>query len=447
MSGYILCQVKRAKLPYYIENISTNIYSIEELCFYFYHNIYLLDSTILNEELCFWIRDQLGLKKLAENLYKHLDDDEMKVGDFILPVFKEISYLSLEEFRRLNQQIRQLANEPEVLRQKRKGDYLMEHGKYVNAIKVYQRALRREAEDDTEVTDIRKPEATEAAADHTVGVQEATENPAGAEAESPVAITIDMMEDPQGGAEEETDSTPENPETDAAETDSSSSREEKQEEVTQDQELPRQEILLGKQFIGEIYHNMGCAYARLFQMEEAIRCFEIAYGKLHTMGAVKSLLYAVYMEHGVDAFVEKAKQLEVDEERQEEIYVEVEEAVEDLYDTPEGQEYKKLLEEKQQGREEDYQLYSAVERLAPQIIGEKRKIYKGVSANVDFYSGFVYSMLDLPVELFTPIFAMARVVGWSAHRIEELSNNGKIIRPAYKPITEDLAYVEMKKRC
>ena len=111
------------------------------------------------------LADQLGLKKLAENLYKHLDDDEMKVGDFILPVFKEISYLSLEEFRRLNQQIRQLANEPEVLRQKRKGDYLMEHGKYVNAIKVYQRALRREAEDDIEVTDIRKPEATEAAAD------------------------------------------------------------------------------------------------------------------------------------------------------------------------------------------------------------------------------------------------------------------------------------------
>ena len=344
MSGYILCQVKRAKLPYYIENISTNIYSIEELCFYFYHNIYLLDSTILNEELCFWIRDQLGLKKLAENLYKHLDDDEMKVGDFILPVFKEISYLSLEEFRRLNQQIRQLANEPEVLRQKRKGDYLMEHGKYVNAIKVYQRALRREAEDDTEVTDIRKPEATEAAADHTVGVQEATENPAGAEAESPVAITIDMMEDPQGGAEEETDRTPENPETDAAETDSSSSREEKQEEVTPDQELPRQEILLGKQFIGEIYHNMG---------------------------AVKSLLYAVYMEHGVDAFVEKAKQLEVDEERQEEIYVEVEEAVEDLYDTPEGQEYKKLLEEKQQGREENYQ--QGMEHLLEQLTAEYHK--------------------------------------------------------------------------
>ena len=168
----------------------------------------------------------------------------------------------------MNQQIRQLANEPEVLRQKRKGDYLMEHGKYVNAIKVYQRALRREAEDDTEVTDIRKPEATEAAADHTVGVQEATENPAGAEAELPVAITIDMMEDPQGGAEEETDRTPENPETDAAEADSSSSREEKQEEVTPDQELPRQEILLGKQFIGEIYHNMAAPMQGCFRWKK-----------------------------------------------------------------------------------------------------------------------------------------------------------------------------------
>ena len=308
------------------------------------------------------------MKKLAENLYKHLDDDEMKVGDFILPVFKEINYLSLEEFRRLNQQIQQLAKEPEVLRQKRKGDYLMEHGKYVNAIKVYQRALRQEAEDDTEVTDLRKPEATETAADHTVGVQETTENPAGAEAESPVAITIDMMEDPQGGAEEETDSTPENPKTDAAETDNSSSREEK---VTPDQELPRQEILLGKQFIGEIYHNMGCAYARLFQMEEAIRCFEIAYGKLHTMGAVKSLLYAVYMEHGVDAFVEKAKELEVDEERQEEIYVEVEEAVEDLYDTPEGQVYKQLLEEKRQGKEDAYE--QGMKLLLEQLTAEYHK--------------------------------------------------------------------------
>lgn len=377
MSGYILCQVKRAKLPYYIENISTNIYSIEELCFYFYHNIYLLDSTILNEELCFWIRDQLGLKKLADNLYKHLDDDDMKVGDFILPVFKEINYLSLEEFRKLNQQIQQLAKEPEVLRQKRKGDYLMEHGKYVNAIKVYQKALRQETEDEAAVTDIRKPETV--AAEKAENVQEAetteasteTKTEEAAETESPVAITIDMVEDPEERAETENVEESEKPEEDTSETDATSLQEEKQEEVAADPELPHQEILLGKQFIGEIYHNMGCAYARLFQMEEAIRCFEIAYGKLHTMGAVKSLLYAVYMEHGVDAFVEKAKELEVDEERQEEIYVEVEEAVEDLYDTPEGQEYKKLLEEKQQGREEDYQ--QGMKQLLEQLTAEYHK--------------------------------------------------------------------------
>lgn len=377
MSGYILCQVKRAKLPYYIENISTNIYSIEELCFYFYHNIYLLDSTILNEELCFWIRDQLGLKKLADNLYKHLDDDDMKVGDFILPVFKEINYLSLEEFHKLNQQIQQLAKEPEVLRQKRKGDYLMEHGKYVNAIKVYQKALRQETEDEAAVTDIRKPETVAAEKAETVQEAETTEASTEtkteevAETESPVAITIDMVEDPEERAETENVEEAEKPEEDTSETDATSLQEEKQEEVAADPELPHQEILLGKQFIGEIYHNMGCAYARLFQMEEAIRCFEIAYGKLHTMGAVKSLLYAVYMEHGVDAFVEKAKELEVDEERQEEIYVEVEEAVEDLYDTPEGQEYKKLLEEKQQGREEDYQ--QGMKQLLEQLTAEYHK--------------------------------------------------------------------------
>ena len=373
MSGYILCQVKRAKLPYYIENISTNIYSIEELCFYFYHNIYLLDSTILNEELCFWIRDQLGLKKLADSLYKHLDDDDMKVGDFILPVFKEINYLSLEEFRKLNQQIQQLAKEPEVLRQKRKGDYLMEHGKYVNAIKVYQKALRQETEDEAAVTDIRKPETVAAEKAETVQEAETTEaspetkTEEAAETESPVAITIDMVEDPEERAETGNVEESEKPEEETSETDATSL----QEEVAADPELPHQEILLGKQFIGEIYHNMGCAYARLFQMEEASRCFEIAYGKLHTMGAVKSLLYAVYMEHGVDAFVEKAKELEVDEERQEEIYVEVEEAVEDLYDTPEGQEYKKLLEEKQQGREEDYQ--QGMKQLLEQLTAEYHK--------------------------------------------------------------------------
>ena len=88
----------------------------------------------------------------------------------------------------------------------------------------------------------------------------------------------------------------------------------------------------------------------------------------------------------------------------------------------------------EKGREDKYNLYMRVARLAPEVIGEKRRIYKGVSANVDFYSGFIYSMLDLPMELYTPIFACARIAGWSAHRIEELINAGKIIRPAYKAI-------------
>lgn len=101
---------------------------------------------------------------------------------------------------------------------------------------------------------------------------------------------------------------------------------------------------------------------------------------------------------------------------------------------------------KEKGREEEFQLYSMVERLAPKIIGEERQIYKGVSANVDFYSGFVYSMLDLPLELYTPIFAMARIVGWSAHRIEELANNGKIIRPAYKSVAKKQEYVKLSER-
>ena len=101
---------------------------------------------------------------------------------------------------------------------------------------------------------------------------------------------------------------------------------------------------------------------------------------------------------------------------------------------------------KEKGRTEEFQLYSNVERLAVKLITEKRKIYKGVSANVDFYSGFVYSMLDLPTELFTPIFAIARISGWSAHRIEELANAGKIIRPAYKCIQEVREYTPLSER-
>lgn len=104
----------------------------------------------------------------------------------------------------------------------------------------------------------------------------------------------------------------------------------------------------------------------------------------------------------------------------------------------------KLSEEK--GLQKEFALYSLVEKLAPEVISAERQMYKGVSINVDFYSGFVYHMLGLPMELYTPIFAIARIVGWSAHRLEELANNGKIIRPAYKPVGEDKEYVDLSNR-
>ncbi len=104
----------------------------------------------------------------------------------------------------------------------------------------------------------------------------------------------------------------------------------------------------------------------------------------------------------------------------------------------------RLSEEK--GLHNEFELYNRVERLAPQVISGQRQMYKGVSVNVDFYSGFVYNMLGLPMELYTPIFAIARMVGWSAHRMEELATNGKIIRPAYKTLCTDREYTDLASR-
>ena len=105
---------------------------------------------------------------------------------------------------------------------------------------------------------------------------------------------------------------------------------------------------------------------------------------------------------------------------------------------------KALSEEK--GYTKEYALYSLVEELAPEIIAKKRKIYKGVSPNVDFYSGFAYQMLGLPVELYTPLFAIARIAGWSAHRMEEICHNGKIMRPAYMTVCDHKEFVPIEDR-
>lgn len=104
----------------------------------------------------------------------------------------------------------------------------------------------------------------------------------------------------------------------------------------------------------------------------------------------------------------------------------------------------KLAEAK--GQLEEFTLHTKVERIAPLVIAARRRMFKGVSANVDFYSGFVYQMLDIPPELYTPLFAISRIVGWSAHRVEELSNGGKIIRPAYKSVAGRQDYVPLEAR-
>lgn len=115
---------------------------------------------------------------------------------------------------------------------------------------------------------------------------------------------------------------------------------------------------------------------------------------------------------------------------------------------PRAQVFKKfvrgLAEEKHM--DDEFKLFSLIEEMAPELIAKKRKMYKGVSANVDFYSGFVYSMLGIPLELYTPIFAVARIVGWSAHRLEELINVDKIIRPAYKSLVEEREYIDIENR-
>ena len=112
---------------------------------------------------------------------------------------------------------------------------------------------------------------------------------------------------------------------------------------------------------------------------------------------------------------------------------------------PRARVFKGFVEQlaREKGKMKEYGLYEKIERLAPEVIAKKRKMYKGVSANVDFYSGFVYKILGLPPELYTPIFAVARIAGWSAHRIEELMNVSKIIRPAYMSISEEKPYTNM----
>ena len=138
-----LCQVKQAQKPYFIENINTNIFSIEELCYYLYENVYLIDDTIMNEVLCDWIRDELELKKLYRQLYDHLDRQDGVLA-FILPIFREIGYLDQKQIREFSERLSRLEVQPEDAREKLKGDYLVRSGMYGNAVNAYLKILSRQ---------------------------------------------------------------------------------------------------------------------------------------------------------------------------------------------------------------------------------------------------------------------------------------------------------------
>ena len=196
MSGYILCQTPKAQNPYFIDNISTNIYTLEELCYYLYHNLYLIDHTIINEGLCTWIGEELKLPKLAMRLLSHIGKFS-SAEDILYPIFKEINYLTYEELRVLNVQLQKYDKEDPVIRKKKKGDSLVENGIYVNAIQVYQELLMRED-----------------------------------------------LEEIQSGLTE------------------------------------------------NLYHNLGCAYSYLFQMEKAMECFKEAYRCSQSDAAFKHYLLA-----------------------------------------------------------------------------------------------------------------------------------------------------------
>ena len=180
-----------------------------------------------------WMKEELHLRRLYQRLYVLLEEKK-NIGEFILPIFKEINYLSHDQFREMNERLKRFEEQPEIVRKKIKGDYLVDHEKYINAIQVYQETLK-----DTE------------------------EN----------------------------------------------------------------ENNMGSQFTGSIYNNMGCAYASLFQMNEALTCFQKANEELHTKASLKSWLFAVYMSKGQDAYEQMCTERKVDAETRREMDRQITEAM------------------------------------------------------------------------------------------------------------------------
>ena len=145
MAGYQLCRARAAKHPFYIESIDTNIYTIEELCFYFWQNVCLLDESILNKKLCKWIGEELGMEKLSRRLLERIED-QASLGEMVLPVFKEIGYLDPVEYRRVQDQIAKLEVQPGDIRRKTKAEYLVEYGMYSGAVNIYRQIMQERSQ-------------------------------------------------------------------------------------------------------------------------------------------------------------------------------------------------------------------------------------------------------------------------------------------------------------
>ncbi len=140
--SYDLCISKEAQKPYYIESIRTPIYSLEELCFYLYNNICLIDESIMNERLSDWLNEELGLNRLARQLKDQLDLQK-GTADFVLPIFREAGYLDSQEMRIFQDELGKLEAQSEDMRQKLRGDYLVKEKMYTRAVWEYRQILRR----------------------------------------------------------------------------------------------------------------------------------------------------------------------------------------------------------------------------------------------------------------------------------------------------------------
>lgn len=223
MSTVILCQVRRADEPFYIDDVELNIYSIEELCYYMVHNIALLDEHFFSDRLVDWIKEQLRLRRLAMTL-SECRKNSGALAEYVMPVLRTVHYLTPREEERLSAEIDRLEKMPVPMRMKEKADALVSHNVLMNAVSVYRDILNRQEKDN-----------------------------------------------------------------------------------------------LGTQFLGTVWNNMGVAYARLFEMEEASSCMKNAWQMLHSQTTLHNYLFSVRMTGGRKALEDLAAELGVDRATEEEM--------------------------------------------------------------------------------------------------------------------------------